>query len=78
MNKLGKRLEVIASLVDRKRIADVGCDHGKLAYYLLEKGISDYAVVSDISMPSLNKAIDILSKTKYKYSKILLLRVFKV
>ena len=47
MNKLGKRLEVIASLVDRKRIADVGCDHGKLAYYLLDNGISDYAVVSE-------------------------------
>ena len=70
MNKLGKRLEVIASLVDRKRIADVGCDHGKLAYYLLDNGISDYAVVSDISRPSLNKAIDILSKTKYNFDYI--------
>ncbi len=70
MNKLGKRLEVIASLVDRKRIADVGCDHGKLAYYLLDNGISDYAIVSDISMPSLNKAIDILSKTKYNFDYI--------
>lgn len=70
MNKLGKRLEVIASLIDRKRIADVGCDHGKLAYYLLDKGIVDYAVVSDISKPSLNKAIDILSKTKYNFDYI--------
>ena len=70
MNKLGKRLEVIASLVDCKRIADVGCDHGKLAYYLLDNGISDYAVVSDISRPSLNKAVDILSKTKYNFDYI--------
>lgn len=70
MNKLGKRLEVIASLVDKKRIADVGCDHGKLAFYLLDNGISDYAVVSDISRPSLNKAIDILSKTKYNFDYI--------
>ena len=70
MNKLGKRLEVIASLVDCKRIADVGCDHGKLAYYLLDNGISNYAVVSDISMPSLHKAIDILSKTKYNFDYI--------
>ena len=70
MNKLGKRLEVIASLVDCKRIADVGCDHGKLAYYLLDNGISDYAVVSDISIPSLNKAVDILSKTKYNFDYI--------
>ena len=70
MNKIGKRLEVIASLVNKKRIADVGCDHGKLAYYLLENAIVDYAIVSDISMPSLNKAIDILSKTKYNFDYI--------
>ena len=70
MNKLGKRLEVIASLVNCKRIADVGCDHGKLAYYLLDNGIVDYAVVSDISKPSLNKAVDILSKTKYNFDYI--------
>ena len=70
MNKLGKRLEVIASLVNHKRIADVGCDHGKLAYYLLDNGIVDYAVVSDISKPSLNKAVDILSKTKYNFDYI--------
>ena len=70
MSKLGKRLEVIASLVTKKRICDVGCDHGKLAHYLLENKISDYAVVSDISMPSLNKAIDILSKSKYNFDYI--------
>lgn len=70
MNKLGKRLEVVASLVNYNRIADVGCDHGKLAYYLLDKGIADYAVVSDISKPSLDKAIDILSKTKYNFDYI--------
>lgn len=70
MNKLGKRLEVVASLVSHKRIADVGCDHGKLAYYLLDNGIADYAVVSDISKPSLDKAIDILSKTKYNFDYI--------
>lgn len=70
MNKLGKRLEVVASLVNYNRIADVGCDHGKLAYYLLDNGIADYAVVSDISKPSLDKAIDILSKTKYNFDYI--------
>lgn len=70
MNKLGKRLEVVASLVNYNRIADVGCDHGKLAYYLLDNSIADYAVVSDISKPSLDKAIDILSKTKYNFDYI--------
>ena len=60
----------MASLVNCKRIADVGCDHGKLAYYLLDNGIADYAIVSDISKPSLDKAIDILSKTKYNFDYI--------
>jgi len=70
MNKLGKRLEVIASLVNKKRVADVGCDHGKLAYHLLKNDISNYVIVSDISRPSLNKAIDILSKTTYNFDYI--------
>lgn len=68
--KLGKRLELIASLVNYKRVCDVGCDHGKLAYYLLSNKIADYVVVSDISQPSLNKAIDLLSKTDYNFDYI--------
>ena len=32
--KLSKRLEVIANLVDTKRVIDVGCDHGYLDIYL--------------------------------------------
>lgn len=40
MIKLGKRLETLASFVDKDAIiADVGADHGKLIIYLAEKGI---------------------------------------
>ncbi len=70
MNKIGKRLEVIASLVGFRKICDVGCDHGKLAHFLFNNGQIDYAVVSDISMPSLQKAIDILSKSQYNFDYI--------
>ena len=65
MNRLGKRLEVIAGQVFSRRVADVGCDHGKLAKYLFDCGKVDYMVLSDISEPSLRKAIDLLTPKGY-------------
>lgn len=70
MSKLTKRLQVVASLVNRRHICDVGCDHGKLAEYLLRQKLVDKVIVSDISMPSLQKAIDLLSKNEYNYEYI--------
>ena len=61
MNKLSKRLDTIAKIVSGETVCDVGCDHGKLADYLLENNIVKYIYVSDISMPSLQKAIDLLT-----------------
>ena len=62
MSKLSKRLQTIANVVTKKVVCDVGCDHGLLAEYLLEKNIVDFVYVSDISKPSLDKAINLLSK----------------
>ena len=50
------RLTVIAGLVKGKRLADIGTDHGYLPIYLLEKGIIDYAVCSDIKKGPLANA----------------------
>lgn len=61
MSKLPVRLELIYSLVDGKVVADVGCDHGKLAHKLLSTHKCDFVYVSDISAPSLQKAQDLLS-----------------
>lgn len=36
--------------------ADVGCDHGYCTLYMLESGLCNNAVISDISAPSLAKA----------------------
>lgn len=58
--KLTKRLEIISSLVDGGVVADVGCDHGKLTYRLLNKGRCQSAIVSDISASSLSKAENLL------------------
>jgi len=70
MNKLSKRLEIISSLVTGRVIADVGCDHGKLAYNLLKSNVIEHAYISDISRSSLQKAIDLLSKNNMNYTAI--------
>ena len=54
---LDPRLSMIASLVGRcERIADIGCDHGRLGAFLLQTGQCRRAVLTDISEPSLKKA----------------------
>jgi len=55
---LSPRLKLIADMAaGGKKIADIGCDHGKVSVYLAEKGSEVYAV--DISEPSLEKAIQL-------------------
>lgn len=54
--RLDERLTAIAKLVDKGRIADIGCDHGKLSYYLIEQDIANFAIATDISKQSLLKA----------------------
>jgi len=55
--KLSKRLlAAVALLGDAARLADIGCDHGKLCVYALVKGIAQSAIAVDVSAPSLAKA----------------------
>jgi len=61
MNRLTKRLKIISQLVTGKVVADVGCDHGKLAKKLLDDQKVDFVYISDISAPSLKKAEILLS-----------------
>lgn len=69
--RLSKRLERAANAVrEGKRVADVGCDHGKLCAYLVLSGKAQFATAIDISAPSLEKAkslfksLNIENKTK--------------
>ena len=68
--KLDYRLSEIASHVSGDVICDIGCDHGKLSYHLLSHSIVNFAYISDISAPSLEKAINLLNNNnlqqKYK------------
>lgn len=54
--RLDQRLTLIASLVDYGTVADVGCDHGKLGYYLIGTDRASKVIATDISAPSLEKA----------------------
>ncbi|MGN1235489.1 MAG: class I SAM-dependent methyltransferase [Christensenellaceae bacterium] len=52
-----KRLRVLASLLSEAELfADVGCDHGYLSEYMLERGLCRHAILSDVSRGSLHKA----------------------
>lgn len=55
---LSKRMQMNASMVPNgSRVADIGCDHGKLAVYLIEKNTATYVVASDIGKGPLERAM---------------------
>ena len=54
---LDPRLSMIAEMVGRcGTYADIGCDHGRLGAFLLQRKWVDRALLMDISDPSLDKA----------------------
>ncbi|MCQ2409165.1 MAG: class I SAM-dependent methyltransferase [Clostridia bacterium] len=58
--RIDERLTKIASLVDYGTVADVGCDHGKLGYYLVSTDRASKVIATDISEPSLRKAEELV------------------
>ena len=55
------RLEVLLSLIPNCNVlADVGCDHGYLSKYALDKNLCNKVIISDISAKSLEKAVVLL------------------
>lgn len=60
------RLNEIVELCGKaKRVADVGCDHGKVLGELAKNG-AKYLVATDISEPSVRKAGELLNQLKFK------------
>lgn len=59
MNKLTKRLEVVASFIDKgAKVIDIGCDHGLLSIYLKQKYNDDINIIaSDVNENALACAI---------------------
>ncbi len=54
--RIDERLTAVATLIKGGTVADVGCDHGKLGYYLVSTDRADKVIATDISAPSLQKA----------------------
>lgn len=67
LETLSPRLRKVKYLISERRVADIGCDHGKLVYDLFLNDMIDYAFVSDISEPSLSKAVKLLSSKGYNF-----------
>ena len=66
--KLDDRLSAVAGLVrNGKRVADIGCDHGKLLEELFRQNKITYGFASDISAPSVNKAVELLTKNNRNF-----------
>ncbi|NLD20275.1 MAG: SAM-dependent methyltransferase [Clostridiales bacterium] len=58
MRKLSERLQVMAdNTMGSKTVADVGSDHGFLSINLMEEGLSERVIVTDVSRHSLDKAV---------------------
>ncbi len=58
--KISKRMQEIVNLVDKRRVCDIGCDHGKIiAKLFIDKKI-DFAIISDISEKCVLKAKNLL------------------
>lgn len=54
---ISSRLDAIVDIVPKcKIVADIGCDHGKVAVSLIKNGKAKSVICTDISSPSLNKA----------------------
>ncbi len=55
-------MQLVADQVSARRVADVGCDHGKVVAYLFQNNLIDYAICTDISAPSVAKAEHLLTE----------------
>lgn len=60
---MDKRLESILSHVSANVLADIGCDHGKVAVYAVLRGLAKRAIAADISEESLKKARALAAET---------------
>ena len=63
MNKLSRRLEVVASYInDNSKVIDIGCDHGLLPIYLVKKFKNIKVIASDVNGNALSNAINNIKK----------------
>ncbi len=65
MTKLPSRLQSIADLIEPCAVfADVGCDHGLMSLYVLDKWLANRVLCIDKSLKCLEKTIKLLKRHK--------------
>lgn len=65
MIRLTDRLQCLADYVpEGSSMADIGTDHGKLPVYLLQRGVCDRVVLSDIGRGPLDRALETIEIQK--------------
>ncbi len=57
-----RRISLIANEAAGRITADIGCDHGYTGKYLLDNGLCEKVILTDISSLSLNKAKKLLCR----------------
>ena len=63
-----------ASFVDNgKTVCDVGCDHGKLSLYLVQRGKAEQIIATDINRQPLQKAVDLFATHNLSHTATFLL-----
>lgn len=69
---ISKRLKSIADFVDKEdALVDVGCDHGLLGIYLVQKKLCKKVIASDINKNALQSAIDNIKKNNLDIETVL-------
>lgn len=59
---IGRIAQICARIPKCKKLADVGCDHGYMAEYVLKHDLAEKVYISDVSAGSLKKAEKLLSR----------------
>ncbi|MEL7603831.1 MAG: class I SAM-dependent methyltransferase, partial [Bacillota bacterium] len=67
----GRLKEIIGMVPEAKTVADIGCDHGKVAVSLVKGGKAQRAVCGDISGKSLDKARKLVNASGLSASVVL-------
>lgn len=63
--KITKRLERVASHISKGSIVlDIGTDHGYIPVFLVEKGLSPFAIAADVNKKPLDKAKELIAENK--------------
>lgn len=62
--ELSKRLHMVASMVEKGSVAaDVGCDHGYVSIWLVQKGICPHVLAMDVNQGPLARAREHVEET---------------